>query len=34
VKGLWTKDGEYVAGKTEEEVYAALGLAWLDPQER
>lgn len=32
-KGLW-KDGMWVAGKTEEEVYKALGVTYQQPEER
>lgn len=32
-KGLW-KDGELIAGKTEEEVYEALGLTFIKPEDR
>ncbi|MHC4876339.1 MAG: DNA polymerase/3'-5' exonuclease PolX [Planctomycetota bacterium] len=29
-----SRDGEYVAGRTEEDVYAALGLPWIPPEIR
>lgn len=29
-----TQDGEYVCGRTEEEVYEAVGLAWVPPELR
>lgn len=29
-----TRDGEYVCGRTEEEVYSAVGLAWVPPELR
>ena len=29
-----TRDGEYVCGRTEEEVYAAVDLAWVPPELR
>lgn len=32
-KGLW-EDGERIAGRTEQDVYAVLGLEYLDPEER
>lgn len=31
--GLY-RDGKLIAGKTEEEIYAALGKKWKEPQER
>lgn len=32
--GLFDKKGRYVAGKTEEDVYKALGLEWIPPELR
>lgn len=29
-----TRDGEYVCGRTEEEIYQAVGLAWVPPELR
>jgi DNA polymerase/3'-5' exonuclease PolX len=32
--GLTNKDGNVVAGRTEHEVFAALGLSYVEPKDR